>query len=181
MVVLLMILTPGAEAQDDKAREPDVKPPAPEKSKATQPKPEVRKVEVDGAKLEFTALPVAWSGERKPSSGWTVYEDRLWNSGFSPPYRLMKSGICEIAGKKIALDVSGLADPWVKEQEEIPKRFVHLVREPETSGERQGYHLWVIFSKRGALDYMVEWKILDGKSVRLGITDLGDEFPAWVK
>ncbi len=131
---------------------------------------------LDGARLEFHARKIE-AKQRKAGDGYVVFEGQLYRAIGSPPSRVMTEGKIRIGEQDIALDVSGLGDPWVEGK--LEKRFVQLKKDEFPSGPI--YTLRVCFVKGGAEDYMVEWVIKDGKSLRLAIKDLGDTMPDWAK
>jgi hypothetical protein len=131
---------------------------------------------LDGARLEFQARNIE-ARSRTSGDGYVVFEGQLYRAIGNPPSRVMTSGHIRIGEQEIALDVSGLGDPWVDGK--LENRFVLLTKEDFPSG--QIHTLRVCFVKGGAEDYMVEWVIKDGKSLRRSIEDLGDTLPEWVK
>ncbi|WP_035606072.1 hypothetical protein [Haloferula sp. BvORR071] len=136
---------------------------------------ETASTELDGARLEFQARKIE-TPDRKLAYGYAVFEGQLYWAIGNPPSRVMTAGKIRIGEQEIALDVSGLGDPWVEAK--LDKRFVQFKRKDFPSGPI--YELLVCFEKGGAEDYMVEWVIKDGKSLRLAITSLGDTLPEWV-
>ena len=131
---------------------------------------------LDGARLEFHARKIE-ARSRKTGDGYVVFEGQLYRAIGNPPSRVMTSGTLRIGEQVIALDVSGLGDPWVDGK--LEKRFILLTGDDFPSGPI--HTLRVCFVKGGAEDYMVEWVIKDGKSLRKCIEDLGDTLPEWVK
>lgn len=131
---------------------------------------------LDGARLEFHARKIE-ARHRKTGEGFVVFEGQRYRAIGNPPSRVMTTGSIRIGEQDIALDVSGLGDPWVDAK--LEKRFVQLTKDDYPSGPL--YTLRVCFVKGGAEDYMVEWVIKGGKSLRLSIGELGDTLPDWVK
>jgi len=143
---------------------------------AEEPTEETVITKLDGALLEFHARKIE-SPSRKTGDGLVVFEGQLYHAIGNPPSRVMTTGTIRIGEQEIALDVSGLGDPWVAGK--LEKRFVQLTRDDFPSGPI--YTLRVCFVKGGAEDYMVEWVIKDGRSLRESIKSLGDTLPEWVK
>jgi hypothetical protein len=131
---------------------------------------------LDGARLEFHARKIE-ARSRTTGDGYVVFEGQLYQAIGNPPSRVMTSGTLRIGKEEIALDVSGLGDPWVDGT--LEKRFVQLTKDDFPSGPI--HTLRVCFVKGGAEDYMVEWVIKDGKSLRRSTENLGDTLPEWVK
>jgi biopolymer transport protein ExbD len=118
-------------------------------------------------------------------SGYINYKGRVYTGLFSPPRCILTSGILEIDGKKISLDVSGIANPWVK-PEELDAGDVHVDVSPDgkrhgaksgdkVPGERSG-EVAVFFTKGGADDHLVTWAIQGDASLRISIENR--DFPA---
>jgi hypothetical protein len=127
--------------------------------------------------LEFKAENVGAEKKRDLNlAGYVIYKGELYQSVFDPPHLVLTSGHITIAGKRIELDVSGLAEPWVT-GDKFHRRFVRLDRSSE---ERGVLTLTVVFAKGGAEDYSVEWDIFRGKSMRIRIEGCGDTYPEWV-
>lgn len=136
---------------------------------------ETVKTDLGAAKLEFRAKTIE-SNARKVGAGYSVYEGQLYLAICNPPSRVMTAGKISINGEEIALDVSGLGDPWADAK--LERRFVRLSRNDSPSGPV--HTLEVCFSKGGAEDYLVRWMIAGGKSIRMAIENLGDTYPDWV-
>jgi hypothetical protein len=127
--------------------------------------------------LEFTAEKVDPGIKRElTESGYVMHQGKLYFSHTAPPDLVLTSGQITIDGKRIALDVSGLANAWVS-GDRIYRRFVRLDRHFEKQGVLT---LSVVFAKGGAEDYLVEWAIVSGQSMRLRIMNCGDTYPDWV-
>jgi|GEM_PF-3802250 len=135
-----------------------------------------------GEQLTLVSRNLGPNKERKTTPAeYTVFEGKLYNSQFTIPQIILQSGIITIEGKKIELDVSGLAEPWLdgaKEGERLRARFVHLDKK---GADLDVLTLTVVFAKGGALDYQVQWTLFGGKSLRTSIANCGDTYPDWVK
>lgn len=100
------------------------------------------------------------------------------HGGCSGSERLLTRGVLTLNGKKIDLDVSGLASPWVAKSDLTPEDCTLKKMEYSeyaTASRNDCYHkLTIRFYKGGGNDYEVTWYIYRGKSIRVSIEDALD-------
>ena len=125
----------------------------------------------ENCRLEFTACKRDMD-QAEFAPGACVYEDELYLYALqNPPCSYLKMGRLYLDSQVIDLDVRNLATPWV-ERSDLNEENVKL--EKDMLGNTPYYSLKVYFRKGGANDYMVEWEIYKGKSVRTAIKSLND-------
>ena len=125
----------------------------------------------ENCRLEFTACKrdVA-AAEFAP--GVCVHKDELYLYALqNPPCSYLKMGRLYLDSQVIDLDVCNLATPWV-DKSDLSEDDVKLRK--YMLGNTPFYSLKVYFCKGGANDYMVEWEVYKGKSVRVAIKSLND-------
>lgn len=148
---------------------------------APSPPPERQTVSIEienGVELELTARVVA-AEKRELHPELCLFEDQLWVGAVSsPPELVMQSAILTLHGEKIELDVSGLANPWIKPSE-MTRRDVRLRQLYADENAVPVYSLDICFFKGGALDYIATYIIYHGKSLREKIEFMGDTYPEW--
>src|SRR5688572_16010567 len=90
----------------------------PEKSKAV----ETREIKIrDGVLVKFEAEKIDAPAGRIIGDGYPIYKGKLYIGACNPPNRILNSGVLEIDGKSVPLDVSSLSDPWVDPKELVPE------------------------------------------------------------
>lgn len=130
-------------------------------------------VELDeGYRVTFEAGVTSGKAGEKISPQMCVWKDKLFLYALqNPPWKYLRKGIIRIDGQDVYLDVSHLAMPWV-EPTDMTSDDIHVER--HELDDAPFYILRVYFRKGGANDYMVEWEIHKGRSVRTWIKSLGD-------
>lgn len=125
----------------------------------------------ENCRLELTAYKRNMA-QSELAPGVCVYKDELYLYALqNPPCSYLKEGRLYLDSQVIDLDVSNLATPWV-EKSDLSEADVKF--EKYRVGNTPYYSLKVYFCKGGANDYMVEWTIYKGKSVRTAIKSLND-------
>lgn len=125
----------------------------------------------ENCRLEFTACKSDMA-QAEFAPGVCIYKDELYLYALqNPPCSYLKKGSLYLGSQVIDLDVSNLATPWV-EKSDLSEADVVL--EKDMLRNTPYYSLKVYFRKGGANDYMVEWEIYKGKSVRTAIKSLND-------
>lgn len=139
----------------------------------------VREIPLDrGCSVRFEAKKVA-KVDAGAGYGYAVYDDKLWISSSTVPHIILTKGVFFDGEKAVELDVSGLANPWV-EADELEARNCEL-KINTTEDNEELITLKVAFMKWGAEDYIAEWVVMDGHSLRLSITGVGDTLPEWME
>lgn len=146
------------------AASPSVAKPAGKSKPKTVETREIKIRDDISVKFEAEELDPRWESSTGTGTGLVNYKGKVYISEGNPPSRILTSGVLKLGGKKIPLDVSGLADPWFHPEELLP-RMVHV-----ESGKTESGAIWadveVFFMTGGAQDYLVRWSILDGASLR---------------
>ena len=125
----------------------------------------------ENCRLEFTACKRDMA-QAEFAPGICVHKDELYlYASQNPPCSYLKKGQLYLGPQIIDLDVSNLATPWV-EKSDLSGADVFL--EKNMLYNTPSHSLKVYFRKGGANDYMVEWEIYKGKSVRTAINSLND-------
>lgn len=125
----------------------------------------------ENCKLEFTACKRDMT-QAEFAPGICVYKDELYLYALQdPPCSYLKTGRLYLGAQVIDLDVRNLATPWV-EKRDLSEADVELKK--GMLENTPYYSLKVYFRKGGANDYMAEWEIYKGKSVRTAIKSLND-------
>lgn len=148
------------------------------------PESRMERVEVvpaEGALLELKAEMVDPDAPRVFAPGICVWNGQLWYSALtSPPLRILTAGTITIDGDAVALDVSGLAEPW-GDVTHFTDSCCYLVKHCLGEDGREVYYeLRVWFARGGAEDYVVTWLIYKGQSIRESIRSTGDSGPDWL-
>ena len=131
----------------------------------------------EGVQVELRAEKVE-SAEREFAPGVCVWRGQLWEPTMTnPPEKVLVSGVVELEGKRVELDVTGLAAPWIDPGEKTPQDC--RLRRRELGENRFCYILDICFFKGGALDYVVTWEIYEAWSRRIRIEGMGDDYPEW--
>ena len=120
------------------------------------------------------------AAERSHAPGICVWQGQLRQPTMTnPPEKVLTAATITLGAQCIALDVSGLATPWIS-PEEMTNAHCRLRRHTLGEDEQMPYYeLDICFFKGGAMDYIVTWLIYDGCSMRTRIEFMGDDYPDW--
>ena len=159
-------------------------------SRESEPKPDVKTLSVDLGKNEWKQITFSYKLARNPKvttpqvneahndhSGLTAQGDQLVLSSGGALEMMLLSGTIQTERRDISLDVSGLGNCWsLDDPDPIPSHYalVKYMGEGVVS-------LKICFAKGGAQDFLVEWWIKDGASIRMKIEYLGDRLPEWTE
>lgn len=125
----------------------------------------------ENCKLEFTACKRDMT-QAEFAPGVCIYRNELYLYALqNPPCSYLKTGRLYLDSQVIDLEVCNLATPWV-EKSDLSEADVEFNR--DMLENTPYYSLKVHFCKGGANDYIVEWIIYKGKSVRTAIKSLND-------
>lgn len=134
-----------------------------------------------GCSVRFEAKQVAKADvQQVPGCGYAVYDGQLWISPTAVPNVILTRGVFFDGEKEVELDVSGLADPWI-DDDELGAWNCDLSERTLQNGSKL-MRLRVGFFK-GRANYAVTWIILDGHALRESIECIGDkwmECPEWM-
>jgi hypothetical protein len=105
--------------------------------------------------------------------GYSVFENKLYmgTGGFVPPPSILTRATLVIDGNAVALDVSGISNPWFEKP--YPPYFHWATKD--------GLGILRAAFADGAEIYVVTWHVFKGTSLKVGMQWLGDDEIPWLK